>query len=89
MKKIICIVLAVSICVMFTSCTESQKNDDTTHVDGAAITQTKANRDYFLWSDVDATVIVGLSDSGSKQTEIIIPADCTLIDTAFENTVVK
>lgn len=100
MKKFLSIVLVLAVVFSFAACgnnenpdsikeeINSQMNlvDDNIKED---IGDVEANRNHFLWSDVDSTVIVGLSDSGSKQTELIIPADCTLIDTAFENTVVK
>lgn len=40
---------------------------------GSGISSAKPNKDYFEWND---NYINGFSDSGKKQKEIIIPADC-------------
>lgn len=59
------------------------KNNDDGH------TNTVANEDYFEWSLTDDTMIVGYTEEGLKQTELVIPKKATSVQGLKENKTVK
>lgn len=92
MKKLVCIVLALVVSLLCAACGNGTnttgnagENNSTNGGSGNAV----ANRDYFEWSATDKTIIIGCTEEGLKQTELVIPADCTRIGNMQENTTVQ
>ncbi len=48
-----------------------------------------ANEDYFKWSPTDDTMIIGYTEEGLKQTELVIPKKATSVQGLKENKTVK
>ena len=59
----------------------SNKDDSGYEMSG----DTVVNRDFFKWDILDKTKIVGYSEEGLKQTEIIIPAECSYVSGLSNN----
>lgn len=49
----------------------------------------ESNADYFEWDSMDESVICGYSEAGLRQTELVIPKECTRVYGLENNAVVK
>ena len=91
MKKLGLALIAILCCVL-TACEGSASSSDSgsNEQDGYASSgNVVANRDYFEWSPTDETMIIGYTDEGLKQTELVIPEECTSVQGLSDNTTVQ
>ena len=89
MKRIICFALAVIMCLALVAC-GGEKKPQTESTDAYEPTGNAVeNEDYFQWSASKATEIVGYTDEGLKQVELVIPAKCTKVQQLNDNQTVK
>lgn len=80
MKKFLCLILLIVLCLGLTSCKKTPANkEDLT-------SKNVSSEEYFEW---DGTWIVGYTELGLKQTELVIPAECELVMGLKENTALK
>ena len=95
MRKFLCIVCLVLMCFGVVACGKKDSTDNKvggesqSAVNSVGNTQTdkaESNESYFQW---DGTKIIGCTESGLKQTNLVIPAKCTAIRGLQGNTSVK
>lgn len=89
MKKILAILLATVCCVSFVACQNKTASSDEGKNIGSPTENVAANADYFEWSPIYETQIVGYSEEGLKQETLVIPASCTEVQGLSNNTTVK
>ena len=91
MKRILTLVLALILCCTLTACGDKtpSNNNSTGNDEYVPSGNAVANKDYFERSPTDNTMIVGYADEGLKQTELVIPKECTSVQGLSENTTVK
>ena len=86
------LVLSLASCIMLASCggesTADSIQSDSSFSEGT-VSDTAENRDYFEWSPTDETMIIGYTDEGLKQTELVIPEECTSVQGLSDNTTVQ
>ena len=88
MKKILCIVFLVLLCFAVSACGSPDVESNQQGTENAPTASSEGNRDYFIWSVVDSTWIEGYTEEGLKQTELVIPAECTKVGGLGDNTTV-
>ena len=90
MKKFVAILLALMFCVSLVACGDKEDNQgDSTGDNYTPSGEVVANDDYFEWSQNDDTQIVGYTEKGLKQEELIIPEKCTSVQGLENNPTVK
>lgn len=100
MKKTICLLLSILLCCSFVACSEPDSTDSGSNDKDSVENNhsedeyqpsgdAEANKDYFEWSTSDETKIVGYTEKGLKQKELIIPEACTQVQGLDENETVK
>ncbi|MBQ4283953.1 MAG: leucine-rich repeat domain-containing protein [Lachnospira sp.] len=103
MKKIVSLIMVLIMCCGLFACGDSENktagadsgNNDANNnqsdgsgdfaIEGSA----KSENDYFKWSETTDTIIVGYTEKGLQQTELVIPAECTTVMQLDENPTVK
>lgn len=90
MKKIVALLLVLMSCVSLAACGEKDDNKggvsgDDYNPSGNVV----ANEDYFEWSQIDDTQIVGYTEEGLRQTELVIPEKCSSVQGLEKNDTVK
>lgn len=90
MKKIVAILLVLVFSVSLVACGNKEENHGASTGDNYTPSgEVVANDDYFEWSQIDDTQIVGYTEKGLKQEELIIPAKCTSVQGLENNPTVK
>ncbi len=93
MRKILCVMLAALLCLGMLACNGEPSTGNTSGNHGAEdykpSDDLSENRSFFEWSDSDENAIIGYSESGAKQTELLIPAGCTKVTGLKKNDNVK
>lgn len=93
LKKILMVILLVASTICLAACAGKEKssaNGDKTDGQGYTVSgDVIANEDYFKWSPTDDTQIVGYTEEGMKQIELVIPKKCTSVQGLEKNTTVK
>lgn len=90
MKKVISVLIMVLFCcTMLVGCSDKTGENNSNGGNGTAEVTAAANKDYFEWSEIIETKIVGYSAEGLKQTELVIPKECTSIIGLEENSNLK
>lgn len=86
MKKIVNVLLIILVCSILTACGGGTIQDkDKVNKENKAEKVTKSNEDYFEWSPMSDTQIVGYTEEGLKQKKIVIPEKCTSVQGLDEN----
>lgn len=86
MKKIVNMLLAILICGILIACGGGEtQNKDKVNEENKAGEVTKSNEDYFEWSPMSDTQIVGYTEEGLKQKNLVIPKKCTSVQGLDEN----
>lgn len=86
MKKILNVLLATLICGILIACGGGEtQNKDKVNEENKAGEVTKSNEDYFEWSPMSDTQIVGYTEEGLKQKALVIPEKCTSVQGLEEN----
>lgn len=88
MKKLACVVLSLIVCLCMGAC-GSKEIDTNKDKENNKINSTVANKDYFVWDEFNTTVIKGYTEEGLKQTELVVPKECTSVHSLGSNTTVK
>lgn len=90
MKKIWSIALVIILCCALTACGEKNSADGGGQEGNVSSSgNATAHEDYFEWDVHDDTWILGYTEKGLKQTEIVIPAKCTVVQGLDGNETVK
>lgn len=90
MKKFVAILLVLMFCVSLVACGNKDDNQGASTGDNYTPSgEVVANDDYFEWSQIDDTQIVGYTEKGLKQEELIIPEKCTSVQGLENNPTVK
>ena len=78
------------LCILLVACGDKDENrDNTGGNDYTPSEKVVASDDYFEWSQIDNTQIVGYTEKGLKQEELVIPDKCTSVQGLKNNTTVK
>lgn len=96
MKKLWSLAFATILCFTLAACADNKPSDANSNQNksvpsGNAATSGNAavRKDYFEWSPTDDTVIVGYTEEGRKQEELVIPEKCTSVQGLKDNNAVK
>ena len=90
MKKLAAILSVMMFCLFLVACGEKEENNESKkNGSGTPSGNAVANDDYFEWSQIDDTQIVGYTEEGLKQTELVIPEKCTSVQGLENNTTVE
>lgn len=76
-------IIAVAL-ILITVLVVTLKGDkDANGTTGHLSSNSQSNDDYFVWDYADSTVIIGLTEEGLKQKELIVPEKCSAITVRF------
>ncbi len=89
MKKFTALMLAAACCMSLAACKSNTEPADESESAGSPTENVAANAEYFEWSPIYETQIIGYSEKGMKQETLVIPADCTQVQSLDNNTTVK
>lgn len=85
MKRFINVFMVILICCTLVACGTGDKTKSETKNEEKTSVTTKSNEDYFEWSPMFDTQIVGYTEEGLKQKELVIPKKCTSVQGLSEN----
>lgn len=89
MKKFLCFLLLIPLCLTMVSCNNTVKTSAADDIHPIAVDLSDPNRLYFEWSDIDNSIILGYTELGLQQTELTIPDDCSSVVGLNDNPTVK
>jgi len=89
MKKITIILFSLILCLALAACGNKTTSNNDSNGQSEFTSEATSNSGYFKLDVLDETVIEGYTDEGLKQTELVIPADCTAISGLRDNETVE
>lgn len=87
MRKFLSLSLALIICFSLAAC--GNNNGGTTGNDGTNAGEAVESKDYFKWAATNENQIIGYTELGLKQINIVIPDNCESVQGLKDNTTVK